>query len=300
MHWHVLGTGAIGCLMAHRLARGGARVTLLPRTAPDTAQPITLCLHDSDGKTSLSLPWEPIASGGTISHLLVTTKAWAVLPAVQALASRLTADTEVLVLANGIGYDAELKANFPELSLTLATTTEGAYRSARWQVVHAGAGRTELGCSEGRSAPAWFADWQCALPQCHWVLDIERSLWRKLAINCAINALTAIHDCRNGQLATDPELSAEVEALCAEIAAVASACGQRQAVEGLQQRVFEVIAATADNHSSMQQDIRAGRVSEIDYINGFLLGEARRVGVAAPRNQQLLARIHRLQAGMSR
>ncbi len=41
----------------------------------------------------------------------------------------------------------------------------------------------------------------------------------------------------------------------------------------------------------MLQDVEAGRRTEIDYINGYLLRVAERHGLAAPRNRALLQRI---------
>ena len=53
-------------------------------------------------------------------------------------------------------------------------------------------------------------------------LDILSRLWRKLALNCAINPLTVLHDCRNGGLS---EHHCEVATLCAELAELRGARG---------------------------------------------------------------------------
>ena len=41
----------------------------------------------------------------------------------------------------------------------------------------------------------------------------------------------------------------------------------------------------------MLQDVHAGRRTEIDYINGYLLQVAQRHGIDAPRNRALVERI---------
>ena len=48
-----------------------------------------------------------------------------------------------------------------------------------------------------------------------------------------------------------------------------------------------VAAATAPNYSSMQQDLVAGRPTEIDYITGYILREAQPLGLHMPLHQQL-------------
>jgi 2-dehydropantoate 2-reductase len=55
--------------------------------------------------------------------------------------------------------------------------------------------------------------------------------------------------------------------------------------------VAGVIAGTANNRSSMLQDVMNARQTEIDYITGFLLQEAARLGIDAPLNRALLEKI---------
>ena len=54
---------------------------------------------------------------------------------------------------------------------------------------------------------------------------------------------------------------------------------------------FAVARSTADNRSSMMLDVQSGRRSEIEYITGYLVSEALRLGVACPVNKQLLEQI---------
>ncbi|QLJ33913.1 2-dehydropantoate 2-reductase, partial [Serratia marcescens] len=63
--------------------------------------------------------------------------------------------------------------------------------------------------------------------------------------------------------------------------------------EGLMQYVMDVIHSTADNVSSMLQDIRSQRHTEIDYITGYLLRRARSHGLTLPENARLFELIKR-------
>ena len=113
---------------------------------------------------------------------------------------------------------------------------------------------------------------------------IDKSLWLKLAINCAINPLSALQRCQNGELAS-PQLAPRVTALCEEIMRVSAAAGFAGVTAELPGQVMAVIRATADNRSSMLQDVLAGRPTEIEYITGHLLRVARQHGVAVPHNE---------------
>ena len=90
-----------------------------------------------------------------------------------------------------------------------------------------------------------------------------------------------------------PDLAAEVAPLCEEVARICRAEGFAGVAAALPDTVAGVIAATAANRSSMLQDMEAGRPTEIDYINGYLLQVADRHGIEAPRNRELVEDVRR-------
>lgn len=115
--------------------------------------------------------------------------------------------------------------------------------------------------------PLWLDDFLHAAGIPHdWSTDILTRLWRKLALNCAINPLTVLYQCRNGELQAH---QCEVATLCAELGELLECCGQPDAALDLQHEVERVIQATAANYSSMYQDVAAGRRTEISYLLGY-------------------------------
>ena len=284
--WHVLGTGAIGTLFAAFLQRAGVDVVLLDHHNGDAATR-TVTVDGLEPRGQFAFALSPVAASDAIDYLLVTTKAYAVLPALASVQHRLGDAATVVLMVNGMGLDDAVADACPGLALALATTTEGAYRRADGSVCHAGTGTTLMGAAEpGTAIPPWFNAFRRSVPDCHWQLDMAACLWRKLAINAAINPLTAVLGCRNGELAG--QAAGQVRTLCAEITAVARAAGMARAVEALESVVFDVIRNTADNRSSMLQDVSAGRPTEIEYITGWLVAEAHRLGIDVPENQKLL------------
>ncbi|MFH4134723.1 ketopantoate reductase C-terminal domain-containing protein, partial [Acinetobacter baumannii] len=85
---------------------------------------------------------------------------------------------------------------------------------------------------------------------------IYSATWRKLAVNCVINPLPALKGCKNGDLRHYPQ---EGAAICQEVAAVMEREGIHTSAENLLFYVEQVIESTAENISSMLQDIRAQR-----------------------------------------
>ena len=292
-HWHVLGAGAMGCLFASALNRSGCATTLLLRdTADQSSTPVVVEHNGAHQKTQLRV--SATADNTAITHLLVTTKAYDARNAVADVAHRLDNGSQLLLLVNGMGLAEELHGDQPALNIYCGTTTEGAYSVAPRHICHAGTGQTRIGRAGQKEPAPWFGQWSRAIENCTWDAAIDQALWLKLAINCAINPLTALHDCRNGELAHREPLASEVAALCDEIARISRAAGFEDTAATLEQAVSAVIAGTADNHSSMLQDVRAGRRTEIDYITGYLLATARRHGIAAPHNTSLLESIHNI------
>jgi 2-dehydropantoate 2-reductase len=280
----------MGCLYAHALQCSGCQTTLVMRRG---VQQKSLPLVVEQGVTRSEQQVRVITPDDpeVISHLLVTTKAYDVRAAVAGIAHLLAQNSVVLLLVNGMGLAEQLSEDWPQLDIFCGTSTEGAYTVSPHRIRHAGHGETRIG-RQGQQQPAsWFGQWEGAVTTCVWDSNIATALWSKLAVNCIINPLTAVHGCANGALAWRPELAAQVATLCNEIADISRAAGYADVAATLQQNVAAVIAGTAGNRSSMLQDVERGRRTEIDYITGYLLLVADQHGIDAPRNRALLETI---------
>lgn len=291
--WHILGAGAIGCLFAHALHRSGGKPILVMR-AGRTEKSLPLTIERDGERDTTRLDAITPDDDASISRLLVATKAQDVRDAVAGIAHLISDDGVVVVLSNGLGFVEQVVADWPRLDIYPATTTEGAYRIDAQRVCHAGRGETRFGRTGWQSPPTWFADWKHALQNCLWDEHISSALWAKLAVNCIVNPLTALHGCLNGELGRRDDLAAEVTLLCGEIAHISRAAGFVDIAGQLPELVARVIAGTAGNRSSMLQDVQSGRPTEIDFITGYLLQVAERHHIDAPHNRALLERIKTL------
>lgn len=297
--WHVLGAGAIGCLFAGYLAEAGRHPVLLVRDRAPKLSPqkqTTLCIERNSIHREHRVAVSNCSDNDPIRYLLITTKAYDVIPALHSIATRLNPQAVVLLLVNGLGLAEAIKEHYPALQLYCGTTTEGVYRLSRHHICHAGTGATRIGKHGCTTAPPWLTDWPVASANCSWEPAIEHALWQKIAINCAINPLTALHRCNNGQLLKIPEAAAACAALVAEIAHVSKAAGYPEIAQALPEQVRLVIESTAANQSSMLQDVMANRRTEIDYINGYLQKVARRYNIPTPYNDAIYTAMLSLQA----
>lgn len=291
MSWHILGAGSLGCLWAVRLARAGVPVQLIlrdPQRLQAYQQAGGLTLVEQEQARLYAIPGQTLDNPQPIRRLLLACKAYDAEAAIAGLAPRLAAGAELVLLQNGLGSQDAVANLLPHARCILASSTEGAFRQKDFQVVFAGHGHTWLGDPLNLEVPAWLDELKTAGIVHDWSLDILGRLWRKLALNCAINPLTVLYDCRNGGLREHP---AEVASLCSELAELLQSCGQSLAAEDLLGEVQRVIQATAANYSSMYQDVSQGRRTEIAYLLGYACAAAQRHRLVLPHLQALHKRL---------
>lgn len=282
----------MGSLWASLLTLAGEPVTLVLRAGSYPAQYSGICLESVHGQT-LNVPVPLIEAEKTseIRHLIICTKAFNTVDAVASVRHAFTPDCEIVMLQNGMGQQQVISELLPDANIYCALSTEGSWLRSRFHVVHAGEGKTLIGAFSDKATLAGahtIAAVMSGAAQTDANANIREPLWEKLAINCAINGLSALNNCRNGDLVSDKQLNVRFRALCAELETVFSALGHAAIAAAIPARAAEVALATAANRSSMLQDFSAGRRTEIDYINGFLVDEADRAGIPCPLNRALV------------
>ena len=287
--WSLLGCGALGGVVASLLTISGQSTRVLLRDHHQST------LHPGTDFTSLegqvqllNIERGFVSKPGKIKRLLVMTKASQVIAALMPLAGKLDAAVPIVLLHNGMGIAEQVVEMFPHNPVIAGVTSHGAMRCGHFVFRHTGKGETWLGpINEAAKAHAALADeLELALGQAGWDEHVLARQWQKLAINCAINPLTALYKLKNGELA-GPRFADVLQQICVEVADVMCAEGIATTAEELQRRAMTVVELTADNYSSMYQDMELGRETEIEAITGFLLSKAAKHGIAVPVNQGL-------------
>jgi 2-dehydropantoate 2-reductase len=281
---YILGAGSIGLMLAAHLSR--VSPVVLIRRPGHCAPELRFRFREQGSETAVALLQRAADRlDAPARRMIVCTKAQDALAAVESVADCLTADSALLLMQNGMGSQEAIVNRFPAISIHAASSTEGAYRESPDTVVHAGRGITRIGRMNGE-AFAWTGLFRSAGLDAEQAEPIDWHLANKLRINCLINPLTVLHDCRNGKLLEIPEALARMRRLGAEADAVLSAAGFN-----LPELAFDtavrVARATAANHSSMLQDARTGRSLELEYMTGYLLRLAEQHSVAADESRAL-------------
>lgn len=295
--WHVLGAGSIGCLFTAALTadahQGNRNIQLIVRDANRLAQLQSMggiTLEQAQEKTLVEVnACTPRSITQPIAQLLICTKAQQTVAALRSIKKHLIDTPLIVLLQNGMGVRESILDIIPNAIVLNAITTHGAFQRERFHVVHAGIGDTVVGASNPQEQhyAAHVADsLQSELPIAV-TTDIAQRLWLKLAVNSTINPLSAIYQCRNGELRKLPHIETTIEQLCVEFNAVAEAEGQQFSTATLLENILRVINDTAENRSSMLQDILVLRPTEIDFINGFIIKRALKHGILCPQHVAL-------------
>ncbi|WP_287147478.1 2-dehydropantoate 2-reductase [Aeromonas sp.] len=287
--WSLLGCGALGGVFASLLTQSGQPTRVLLRDRHRSTLHPRIDFTSLEGHTQLiAIERGFISQPGQITRLLVVTKAGQVVSALTPLVGKLAAGVPIVLLHNGMGIAEQVVQLFPHNPVIAGVTSHGAMQGGHFVFRHTGKGETWLG-PVNEAAKAYAAltdDLGAALGQAGWDEQILARQWQKLAINCAINPLTALYKLKNGELA-GPRFADVLQQICVEVADVMQAEGQPTSSDELLRRAMTVVELTADNYSSMYQDMEQGRETEIEAITGFLLACAAKHGIAVPVNQGL-------------
>lgn len=289
----IVGDGAIG-LWFTRLLRAHFHVTLALRTPQSSCADYHFT--ELNGNTySATLPTLALHRMDAIRLAILPLKAYQIEPAFQQIHPKLAPDACIVLSHNGLGtIDAILPQLLPTQTLLFMTTTEGALKKTKTRWQHTGKGQSVIAALTAKNHAAHrVITALSAQPNISESTNILPMLWRKLAINCAINPLTAIYQVNNGALAAE-RFHEKITQVCEEVALVAQQEGIVLPSTDIIRSVYQVINNTQANYSSMNRDINAGRRTEINAINGYICQRAALAKLAVPANQSLVEQIEKL------
>jgi len=289
----VVGQGAMGLLWYHHLAQSTAATNLsLLASAKHKLTNANYQFIDKDGKAyegKINYAYEEQIKDADI--LLLCLKSFQITAAIKEIAHKLTAKSTIILAHNGMGTLAELPSTFiSKHNIYALLTTHGCLRKAPLNITHTGAGITDIGLVSGKeeitAQQALTLLLNKALPSVKLHKNITEKQWLKLAINCVINPITALHDIDNGQVNNDT-FTKQTEEILTEIVLVAKSEGILFDLAELIKTVQQVATATAKNSSSMRCDVLAHRQTEINYINGYVHRLGIKHNIATLENTQL-------------
>ena len=304
----VLGAGSLGSLFAGLLAQHpdvkllvhgkGDHGAMMVANGLEIQGEANMVISPDQAMFTLDEVGLPASLFGTLDVIVLTGKANSTDQLARIAHDLLHPQGVAVSLSNGLGH-AEICASIlgPHRVFT-GTTTYAAWRPSPGVVHYAGRGNVVLGHLQGgpmlNQAQPFLDMLNSVGIESNWTENGPASVWMKVLLNIAINPIAALSGVENGSLLSPALFSAALETML-EGARIA----RQERVElpddlELEQRLQHVLEATARNQCSMLQDIRAGRVTEIGYLNHAVVERGERVGLPAPMNHMLCAMIEAL------
>lgn len=297
MHILVAGTGAIGSLIASYLAEE-TEIHLLGRSwhlDPIKRKGYLLVVLPNGEEKRITFDTSSLATNPeklnvkSFDVIFVTVKAYDTKTLLRELDDAgINADCYVL-FQNGLGNEEIAREILPErVPLLRGITNNGAHIPKPGKVVHAGRGKTRFG-----AISRTFEEWSKKLVnlfresnlEASYEKDMKHFLWEKIAINAVINPLTALLNVKNKAISEFSGLRRLGVLILQEIEKVAKA--ESVKMKEIVPTVFNIAEKTAENWSSMAQDIRQGKRTEIDFLNGAVVEKAKSHDISTPINNTL-------------
>ena len=288
MTLHIMGAGAMGCLWAAHLHCSAAhhKIVFVDSRLKKVYQPSQKLsfsvsspfLPHIPDNTDLCFELFDTSKAELINCIFVCTKSFDALNGLQNLGKVIREQTVIVLFQNGLGSQYDIIKAFPKNPIYAAVTTEGANKSSPGHIIHAGKGITKIGpLNEPAEVKATYQNLLSVLQSntpkqtidLVYEENIMKALWHKLVINCAINPYTALLNCSNGKVNKSKLFKNQWPDLRRELSDLLKAAQHPISEAEIEKSVFEVMHKTQNNISSMLQDVRAGKRTEIEDINGF-------------------------------
>ncbi|MFW2403306.1 MAG: ketopantoate reductase family protein [Gammaproteobacteria bacterium] len=313
----IFGTGAIGGLLAARLAHAGTDVSCVargPQLAAIRSQGLRLIEADRDINVEVPCSDDPAALGPQ-DVVIVTLKTHALAENVAGIASLLGPDTAIITAQNGLPWWYFYRDVSPLAGRWLESIDPGGrlwnglgpsraigavvYPAAEvvapGVIRHVQGERFTLGEPDGlrsdrivaAGALLSNAGLQVSLNDA-----IRAEIWLKLAVNAALNPLSVIENATIGEIVNNSSSCRRLATMIGEAQSVAASLGIAPALSA--EELIDALRAFSGHKTSMLTDSESGRPTEREALTGAVLEIASHTGVATPYLRAAYSELQRL------
>lgn len=261
----IIGRGALGTLLAANLTRAKNEVLLFDDSPKSTKE-----IGDSEA-------------------IFICVKSYNTENILKSIKDLVKENTYVISLQNGLG-NLQLISEYMDSERIIGGITSQEAILEDGRIKHISKGETVIGQDSGKILGG-VREISSALNKANFPTkiskDINSVIWSKLIIDVGINAISAITKLKNGMLVKNEHTREIMRRAVSEAAKVAKRKRVKLAYDDPIQKVESVCRATADNLSSMLQDVLNREPTEIDFINGAIVRQAKSLNIETPTNEML-------------
>jgi len=289
----MVGAGSVGGFFGAYLAQAGLSVSFLLR--PKTLAAVKqngLTIRSANGTFTVHPPAASDPRDLPKPDLIIlSVKAYDLDEVLTQIEPVLNDQTVILTLQNGVDTEDRILARFQRDCVVGGIAYIYTKIAAPGVIDHYKKGAVAIGEMMGHQSPRLLAIAdlfkQAGIP-CQLTDDVRRSKWEKMCWNCVFNPLTVMIDDKVAKALDRPEMLRVIHQIVDEVVAVAATAKVPLAAD-MAEKVVRWSQEIRDIHTSMYDDWKAGRPTEIDFLNGYVAKLGREFHIPTPLNDLLTA-----------
>lgn len=294
-HVMMVGAGSVGGFFGAHLAKNNPNVSFLLRPRTLTAVKSRGLIVRSAAGDLIVHP--PAASDPrelpTPDLIILSVKAYDLREALDQLQPVMTDRTVLLTLQNGVDVEDRILAGLQRDCVVGGVAYIYSKIVEPGLIDHYKKGAVAIGELMGHESERLLKIrdlFAAAGIPCRLSKDIRRTKWEKMCWNCVFNPITVLINDRVAKAVDHPEMLNVVRQLVGEVMAVSAGLKVPLPAD-MPEKVVKWTQEIRDIHTSMYDDWKAGRPTEIDSLNGYIVARARELGIPTPVNEALTAMI---------
>ena len=271
------GAGALGSRFGYMLFKNGEDVTFVD-TWKDHVENITenglKVIIDDKELGNYHIPiYYPDEVSGEYDVIFVATKSMQLRSMLEKVKHLIHKDTKVICILNGLGHVDTLKDFVDEKNILIGVTVWTSGLGGPGVLKAYGTGKTEIKQVKEDNLEKTLEIIE-RLNQAGLNLNYSdntyQSIWHKAGLNCVLNTYCTLIDCNINQYGSYKKHLELTRAILDEVTAVGRAEGidvKQEIIEKNIENCFDPKTAGL-HYPSLYQDMKNGRLTEIDYLNG--------------------------------
>lgn len=291
----IVGCGAMGSVYAAMFSEAGHEVWAVDIDADHVRaiHGVGLRVEGASGNRTVKInATEDAAEPGIADLLIIATKAMQVADAAEAAKAAIGPDTLVMSIQNGMGGPEAATEVLGDGRVMVGVVGGfGASLQGPGHAHHNGMELVRLGELDQPVTPRVEAAaeiWRGAGFTVKTYDDLDTLRWEKLICNAVVSATCGLTHWTVGEVMADAHARRIAESIGIEADAVARAAGVNLGFDDVVDYLHHFAAAIPGAKPSLLQDLEAGRMCEIDFINGSVVRTGARVGVPTPVNATIV------------
>ena len=300
----VVGLGGVGGYLAGMLTRTEAEVTVVARGERfEAISQRGIVLHSDFSGESITHPAKVVKDARELTEqdfLFICVKNYSLEDLLPSLQGAVGEHTIILPVMNGIDPGDRVRRGVALGDVVKCVIYIVSFAEADYSITQQGNfARVVFGMNPPKEEVLSKVDELFTRAQIqHKKADnIEKEVWKKFMLNCCYNVATAYYDCTIGPIRADKKRAENYEALAREAFRVGRAQGiplEDKNLEDVIRKFREEYAEEAG--SSLQRDMHAGKMAELDTFSGYIVREAKKLGIEVPVMEEMYKELKKRQS----